>query len=112
MVWLIDNLRDLGVSIAAYISDAVIAILMGLWYPFGLILSWIDYVVTYVYSAFVGLISALGVSSSLIYSFLSSSLTSLFPSSWVVVLLLGVSIVVVLRLYFFIKDISIAGFKI
>lgn len=36
----------------------------------------------------------------------------LFPATWTTLILLGVVIVVVLRVYFFVKDISIAGFKI
>jgi hypothetical protein len=47
-----------------------------------------------------------------VYQFLATILTNFFPYSWVAVFLLAVALVAALRVYSFLKDVSIFGWKI
>jgi len=61
---------------------------------------------------FIGMITDIIALGGTIISFVNNTIGLLFPSTWTLLIVLGVGIVVTLRIYFFLKDISIAGFKI
>lgn len=112
MVWLIDNLCDLGLAIASYISQAVQLLLSALFYPVQLVFYWVGHIVNSMYLSFVGLVSAFYSTFSMFYDFLVNHLFLFFPSAWTFIIMIGFTLVFLLRIYSFVKDISIAGFKI
>ena len=60
---------------------------------------------------FISLITGIWGLSTTVYNIVIDFL-SVFPSEWTIPLGIGFTIVVGLRVYYFVKDISIAGFKI
>ena len=112
MNWLIDNLLDLALSIAEYISQAVYTLVQCIFYPIELIFCWIGNILKLIINSFIGLFDSLWNIFDMLYIFSSNTLNSLFPNIWTTIILLGLTIVFLLRLYYFIKDISILGNKI
>ena len=87
-------------------------LLAGLLYPFQAFIELLLYWSNYVLNIFITFInSILGLFDQVTY-FISNFMYNIIPSLWLVLVLLGFSIVIILRVYHFIKDISIAGFKI
>ena len=109
---LIESFLDLALSIAEYISQGVYSVVSCLFYPVQVLLYWIDNIMKLVWNIFVELLSSWWCIFDIMYSYVSTSIVSFIPSMWSVIILLGLSIVFTLRLYYFIKDISILGFKI
>jgi len=60
----------------------------------------------------IGMITDITSLGATITGFVTNTIGLLFPSTWTLLLVLGIGIVITLRIYFFLKDISIAGFKI
>lgn len=109
---LIESLFDLGRSIAEYIGHGIFILVHCFFYPFQVIFYWFSIILKLIWNTFVNLLTAWWDIFNVLYDFLSDMLTSLFPSMWSVIILLGITIVFTLRLYYFIKDISIVGNKI
>jgi phage-related protein len=112
MVWLIDNFEDLGKSIATYISEALEALINALIHPVIYLITWLGNIVKLIFDAFTNLFNTIWNTFNILYDFTSNIFTQLFPNVWTTIILLGISILFLLRLYYFIKDISILGNKI
>ena len=112
MVWLIDTLEDLGKSIATYISEALEALINALIHPFIYLITWIGNIIKLIFDAFTNLFSTIWNTFNILYDFTSNIFSQLFPCVWTTIILLGITIIFLLRLYYFIKDISILGNKI
>ena len=104
MVWIVDDLNDLALSIAAYISQAVQTLVNCFFYPFEVMFAWIGNIANLVYTTFVDVFASLRVTFDLTYNFMSDQLTAFFPSAWVNVVLIGFAIAFFLRLYQFIRS--------
>jgi len=65
-----------------------------------------------VYNAFVGFINAFYGLFTNIYGNIGSYISDVLPSPFVALLMLGISIAILQRIYFYVKDISILGNKI
>lgn len=109
---LIESFLELALSIAEYISQGVYSIVSCLFYPVQVIFYWMDNIITLIWIAFIDLLTAWWGIFDIMYAHVSTSIVSFIPSMWSVIILLGLTIVFTLRLYYFIKDISILGFKI
>jgi len=112
MVWIIENLQNLALSISEYITQAIYTLVHCLFYPFQLILSWIDKISKLIINTLVSFIGVLWDSFHIVYDFVTNMFIGMLPSLWITLILLAITIIFTLRLYHFIKDISIAGFKI
>lgn len=112
MAWLIDNFEDLAKSIALYISEGIEALINAFIHPVIYLITWLGNIVKLIFNAFINLFSTIWNTFDILYNFVSNILTGLFPNIWTTIILLGITIVFLLRLYFFIKDISILGTKI
>lgn len=112
MGWIIESLKDLGLSIAEYISQGVYTLVCCLLYPIQVLFYWIGNTLKLILNTFVSFFSTLWNTFDILYSFLSNTLMSLFPNIWTTIILLGITIVFLLRIYYFVKDISILGNKI
>lgn len=112
MTWVVDTFLDLAIYIAGFISDAVYILVNTITYPFIFFFTQINNIFKLIYSAFTGLFNTIWDTFNILYEFTTNLFTSIFPSLWTTLILLGLTIVFCLRLYYFIKDISILGNKI
>jgi phage-related protein len=103
MVWLIDDLKDLGLSIAEYISQAIYTLVNCILYPIQLLFYWISKIIKLIFDTFITFFETLWNTFNITYSFISDTLMSLFPNIWTTIILLGISIIFLLRLYYFIR---------
>lgn len=109
MVFIIEELVHLALAISEYISQAVQTIINCFLYPFQCIFTWIKNIITLIIDSFTSLISTIWNTFDIIYDYIYNLLTLLFPNIWVTLILLGVTIVFLLRIYHFLKDIHILG---
>lgn len=112
MVWVIENLKDLSISIAVYISQAVESLVNALTHPFIYSVIWMENIIKIIINSIIGMLNSIWNTFDILYIFLTNLLVSLLPNAWTTIILIGVSIVFLLRLYYFIKDVSILGNKI
>lgn len=112
MVFLIDNLVDLALAIGEYISQAIEILINAIIHPFKYIIIWLGNIVKLIFDTFVALFNTLWNTFDIMYNFISNLLTGFFPNIWTTIILIGITIVFLLRIYYFIKDISILGNKI
>lgn len=112
MVFYIEYLVDLAIAIGEYITQAIYTLIYCILYPFQCICTGFLNVITLIIDTFINLISTMWNTFNILYDYIYNLFTSLFPNIWITLVLLGVTIVFLLRIYYFIKDISILGFKI
>lgn len=112
MVYLIDSLLDLMLGILTAISQAVETLVHCFFYPFEVLFMWVGNISKLIFDCFVGLISTFWATFDIMYLFFSDILSSFLPYAWISIILVGFTIVFLLRIYFFLKDISILGNKI
>lgn len=109
MVWLIDDLLNLALSISTYISQALYTLVNCVLYPIQLIFSWIGNIINIVITAVTSLISSITATFGILYNFISNVFTDMMPALWLLIILLGLTIVFLLRIYHFLKDVHILG---
>jgi hypothetical protein len=112
MGWIIESLRDLGVSIAEYITQGIYTLIYCILYPIQILFYWIGNTLKLILNTFVAFFTTMWNTFNIMYDYLSNTLTSLFPNVWTTIILIGLTIVFLLRIYYFVKDISILGNKI
>ena len=100
---------DLGLAeaLSQFLSEIINFAMYVLQSIIGLILDIINLII----SPFIGLSRAIMALFDSVYTFVTAYL-SFLPSPWLVLMLLMLTIVVALRLYSFLKDISIHGYKV
>lgn len=112
MVWLIEDLMDLAKAISIYISQAVELLITCLIYPIQRILYWIGNILSIIIDAIMGLITSFYNIFYILYDFISSVVSGILPNAIVIIIMLAFTIVFLFRLYHFIKEVEIFGFKI
>ena len=112
MAWIIDSFLGLAQAISSFISQAIEILINCLFYPFERVLYWLGAIINLFIECFVGIISSLWNIYTILYDFLSSILVSIMPYTLTVIILTGITIVFLFRIYHFIKDVSILGNKI
>lgn len=112
MVWLIDDLVDLAQAICTYISQALQVLLNCLLYPFEKIAFWFVNIFTMMFDAIIGIINNIWDIFDILYIFISDTLEAFLPYTLLIVVLMGLTIVFLFRVYRFVKDIEIFGFSI
>lgn len=112
MTWLIDDLLDLALSIGEYISQGIYTLIMCLLYPLEIMFFWIGNTLKLILNVFIDFFASLWATFDILYLSISNMTNSLLPHTWSLIILIGLTIVFTLRLYYFIKDISILGNKI
>jgi phage-related protein len=108
----LDAVYDWIIGLPGYLADLLAAIIHAILYPinalFEMVWGWITLIIDAimsVYTAITGLFST-------VTGFLTSVSSMLFPGTWGTMIMIGFSIVVLLRIYHFLKDVEIAGFKL
>lgn len=98
------EIPDLTVLFTAFVN----ALLYPLNSFFSMIWGWISLIL----NAVLGLYHSIILFFNSITSFITSISSIMFPGTWGTLILIGLSIVFLLRLYYFLKDVEIMGFKI
>lgn len=101
----IDWLRD-------YLGDLLSYLLFGLLHPFYALSDFFNTVITNVWTSLHGLYSALVGLFTTVIDLVSSMLSGSIPYIWLTIILIGFSVVFILRIYWFLKDVSILGNKV
>lgn len=100
------------IGLPGYFADLIEALINAILYPIQVIFSmfwhWISILVDSVVSVYTSILTLFNTT----YSFLWNISTTLFPGTWGILILIGFTIVVLLRVYYFVKDIEILGFKL
>lgn len=112
MVWLVDSLKDLALSISKYISQAVETLANLIIHPVLYIGVWISNIIKLIFNAIIGLINTIWNTFDILYTYITNILIAMIPNAWTTIILLGLTIVFLLRIYYFLKDVSILGNKI
>lgn len=114
MIWegFIDSLLELALSIGEYISQGVYAVVVCLFYPVQVSFYWISSILGVIWNPFIEFFAAFAEINSTLFNHLTTSIYTMLPATWTLIIILGLTIVFTLRLYYFVKDISIFGFKI
>lgn len=99
-------------GLITYLVELLLELLYGVFYPVVCFFRIFINVVVYIWRTFYNLFESMYDLFDSVYSYISTYLGLIFPSAWTYLLCLGLLIVFVLRIYHFVKDISIAGFKI
>lgn len=102
----------MAIDLINYLGDFLIELLYALFYPLHLVINIVTSFISTLVNSFIGFFASITGMFINLSSLISEFLTGLLPYTWVVLILLGISIAVLQRIYFYIKDISIAGFKI
>ena len=105
------GLVDAVINLPWILVDLIFDILLAIIYPFILavnyVLIWVDYGLQTFWNFIDAFFTLSGVLQETLATFLD-----IFPSPWVLLLMSIVTLRVALRVYFFVRDISLAGFKI
>lgn len=98
-------------GIIEFFSEFLSTIINALWYPFSLIIDIVIGVIDSTFSPFVSLLQSVLGLFDVFYSFMDK-VFHFFPTSWTILIGLTFLIRFLLWVYSYVKDISIAGFKI
>lgn len=114
MTWdgFVESFLGLALSIGEYISQGVYAIVVCVFYPVQVFFYWQSSILGVVGNALVDLVASFYALNTVLVNHLSSTVVSVLPGVWGTIILTGLAIVFTLRLYYFVKDVSIFGFKI
>jgi hypothetical protein len=97
---------------ADYLGNLVMVAVYALLYPFiQVIQALIDFIYIFV-DAISNLVTAFFGLFYTVYGFVVSFFTGLIPNSWLVLMLLELSILFIFRMYKFLKDVSFHGYKL
>lgn len=98
----------LGIDFAQFLADLLGALL----YPLEVIFGHIYVIFFIIVNSITGLINNFFRLFDAVSSFVNTFLSTWLPSPWIVLILLMLTIASLLRLYWFLKDVEIWGFKI
>ena len=112
MSWLIDSFLNLAQAISSFISQAVETLIDCFFYPIERIFYWLSAIVNIIINAVTGIITNLWNIYDILFTFCHDIITSMFPYTVSLLILMGITIIFLFRIYHFVKGISIAGFKL
>ncbi|WP_340819013.1 hypothetical protein [Methanolobus sp. WCC4] len=98
----------LDIDFEQFLSELLYALL----YPLKVIFSHLTNIIQIIIGSFVGLIDSLFTFFDSLYSLVSTFVSLWMPSPWILLILLMLTIVFLLRIYWFFKDVEILGNKI
>lgn len=87
-------------------------LLFALIYPFKVILESIWSLISLVIGSFVGLVGNFFALFNAVYNLVVTFFSAWIPSPWLVLIVLMLIVTFALRLYWFLKDVSIHGYKV
>lgn len=99
-------------TLVEYLGDMLNHLVHAFLYPIQAAINFVIDMMMWVINIFVSLVAAIYSLCSSITSLFTEFLTDLMPDLWVVLLILGILIAFIQRVYFYLKDISIFGWKI
>lgn len=112
MSWIVESFLNLAQAISSYISQAVETLIDCIFYPIQKILYWLSAIVDIFINAVTGIITSLWNLYNILYIFLENLMSNMLPYTFTLIIMAGITIVFLFRIYHFVKGISIAGFKI
>lgn len=112
MGWIIDSYNTLAEAIANYIGMALEILFYGTSYPFVLTAYWLSAITHLIIDPFIEYNGYMWGFGSSIFDFLLTVIGSILPFKLGILLFTAITIVILLRLYYFLKDIQIFGWSI
>lgn len=112
MTWLIEDLLGLAQAISSFISQAVETLIDCLFYPVERIFYWLSAITDIIINSITGIINSFWDMFTILYNFISGIITDMLPYTFTVIILLGLTIMFLLRLHKFLKEVSILGNKV
>lgn len=103
MSWSIDNLLEHAQAISSFISQAVETLIDCLFYPFQRFFYWLSAITDIIINAINGVFDSLWNIFNIIYNFIADILTNIFPYSTLILVLTGLTIMFLLKIYYFIR---------
>lgn len=110
--WLIETFLNLAQAISSYISQALETLIDCIFYPIQKILYWLSTIVDIFINAVTGIITSLWNLYDILFIFLENIISNILPYTLTLIIMIGITIIFLFRIYHFVKGISIAGFKI
>lgn len=106
------SISDLIRNLFYWISDAVSVIVNAVTYPFlklfEIFQSFIVNIWDSLHSLVVNLVDLFALVTGFVYDFF----VGIFPSTWTALFMASLTLVIALRIYYFLKGVSIAGFSV
>ena len=95
-----------------YLVEIAVQILYGIFYPVVSIFKIFINVVNYIWGSLYDMVVSFYNLFTSLYTFINNLFSLIFPNTYVALILVGITIVFLFRVYHFVKDIELGGFKI
>lgn len=112
MLWIIDSFNSLAESISNYISLALEILVYALFYPVIMTAYWLSGITHLIIDPFIDYTVDTMDFGNTLFDFLFSVLGSILPFKLGVLFFAGLTLIILYRIYHFVKHVSILGFKI
>lgn len=103
MSWLIDSFLELAQAISSFISQAIETLIDCLFYPIEKIFYWLSAITNIIINSIKGIISSLWDMFTILYDFISNIISDMMPYTLVLIILTGLTIMFLLKIYYFIR---------
>lgn len=107
--WLIDGFNSLAESISNFISLGLEIIVHALFYPLTMVSYWMSSILGLIFDPFIEFTNNMMIWDNLVFDFIFTVLGSILPFTHAIILFTGITIVLIYRVYHFLKDIHILG---
>lgn len=110
--WLIESFLNLAQAISSFISQAVETLIECVFYFITRVFYWLSAIINIIINAITGIITSLWNIYDILFNFCHDIITSMFPYTLSIIVLMGITIIFLFRIYHFVKGVSIFGFKL
>lgn len=112
MSWVVDSFLGLAQAISSFISQGIETLIDCLFYPVQRIFYWLSTITDIIINSIMGIINSFWDMFTILYNFISGIISDMLPYTFTVIILLGLTIMFLLRLHKFLKEVSIMGNKV
>ena len=107
--WLIDSFTSLADAIGNFIAIGLEIGLHALFYPFTMLSYWISAILNLIFEPVIEFNNNLMLWDNLVFDFLLSILINMLPLTHLILVFIGITIVLMYRIYHYLKDVHILG---
>jgi hypothetical protein len=110
--WVVDSFLGLAQAISSFISQAVETLVFCIFYPVERLFFWFNNIITLIINCVLGIIDSLWNIYNILFDFIYTNIQLMLPYTFTVLIMIGITIMFLFRLYHFIKEVEILGNKL
>ena len=103
MAWSIEDFLGLAQAISSFISQAIETLIDCLFYPLQKFFYWLSAIADVIINAINGVFNSLWDIFDILYNFIADILTNILPYSILIIVLTGLTIMFLLKIYYFLR---------